>query len=66
MNSVPETSEVGRDWVRILREQGRSMAWLATQTGTTYPKVVAYRKGITPAPPEWLDRVYELLGERPS
>lgn len=62
MNSVRETSELGRDWVAILREQGRTMTWLSQETGKTYPQVRAYATGITKPPSEWLERVHQLLG----
>lgn len=63
MNSVPETPEAGKSLKAILREQGRSMTWLAQETGATYPQVVAYLKGVTRPPSEWVERARALLGE---
>jgi hypothetical protein len=54
-----------RDWRPILREQGRTLTWLAQQTGKTYPQVTSYAQGTAKAPAEWLEQVYALLGEAP-
>jgi hypothetical protein len=63
MHSVDETPEVRNDWRTILRDQGRTMTWLAKETGKSYPTVVNYSRGTVKTPPEWLDKVGELLGE---
>lgn len=63
MKSVDETPEVLPRWKTILRQQGRTMTWLAEQTGKTYPVIQTYANGRTSPPPEWLERVAELLGE---
>jgi hypothetical protein len=63
MKSTAETPEVPPTWATILRRQGRTMTWLAQQTGKTYPQVRNYYHGNAKAPDEWLDRVEELLGE---
>jgi hypothetical protein len=65
VNSITEPTEVRRDWRTILREQGRSMAWLALQTESSYNVVVNYVYRRTPTPEAWEKRVYELLGEGP-
>lgn len=65
MKSTDETAEVQLDWRAILREQGRTMTWLAQETGKTYPQVVSYSNGTAKTPPAWLDEVYRLLGEDP-
>jgi len=64
MQSIDETPEVRREWRTILREQGRTLTWLAQETGKTYPQVTSYAQGTAKVPEEWLERVYELLAER--
>lgn len=54
--------EVQPKWRRILAEQGRTMTWLSTETGKSYPLISAYSIGRKVPPPEWLDKVSELLG----
>lgn len=63
MQSIPETHEVRPMWATILRKQGRTMTWLARETGKTYPQVRNYYHGNAKAPDEWLDQVEALLGE---
>lgn len=63
MNSADATPEVRRHWRQMLREQGRTLTWLAQETGKSYPVIQTYANGRTPPPLEWLERVYELLGE---
>lgn len=63
MNSIDETPDVRRDWLTILREQGRTMTWLAKETGKSYPVIQTYANGRTTPPQEWLEQVYALLGE---
>ena len=48
-----------------MREQGRTLTWLAQVTGKTYPQVRSYRNGTAKVPQEWLEQVYALLGEAP-
>lgn len=62
MNSIDETPEVDSDWRSKMREQGRTLTWLARETGKTYPQVTAYAQGKAKVPDEWLARVHELLG----
>lgn len=50
-------------WRTVLTRQGRSLRWLASQTGRTPRTVYAYSQGKLPAPAEWLDRVSAVLGE---
>lgn len=63
MNSTAETPEVPPRWRVILKQQGRTLTWLAQATGKTYPTVTHYANGRLKAPPEWVEKVYELLGE---
>lgn len=63
MQSVDGTPELRREWRTILKEQGRTMTWLAQATGKSYPQVVNWALGRATAPREWLERVSELLGE---
>jgi hypothetical protein len=63
MESIPKTPEVRREWRTILKEQGRTMTWLAQQTGKSYPQIANWATGRAKAPEEWLDKVGELLGE---
>lgn len=50
------------DWRTALREQGRSIAWLADKTGRTRRTVYHYSQGTHNPSDEWLDQVEELLG----
>lgn len=63
VNSSSAAHEVQRDWRAILREQGRSMVWLAGATETSYATVVNYMYRRSRPSEEWERRVYELLGE---
>lgn len=38
------------------------MTWLSTETGKSYPLISQYSIGRKIPPPEWLDKVSELLG----
>jgi predicted transcriptional regulator len=51
-----------QDWRTVLREQGRSMAWLADRTGKPRRAVYGYSQGDMTPPADWLDKVEELLG----
>ena len=57
MNTQP-----ARDWRTVLREQGRSIGWLADQTGRSRRAVYHYSQGTHTPPDGWLDQVEELLG----
>lgn len=56
--AVPEYTE----WRRILREQGRSLAWLADRTGVARPTVYAYSRGVRRPTKAWLERTAVALG----
>jgi len=58
-----DTSTPHLAWKTLLREQGRSITWLAEQTGTPRRTVYAYGSGQIKNPPtEWLALVAKLLG----
>ena len=65
MNQIDRTPDSDRHWLTIMREQGRTLTWLAQVTGKTYPQVRSYRNGTAKVPQEWLEQVYALLGEAP-
>ena len=46
----------------MLREQGRSIAWLADKTARPRRAVYGYSQGTMTPPADWLDKVEELLG----
>lgn len=49
-------------WRLILREQGRTMVWLAAQTGVSFSAVYAYSRGARRPRPEWYERAAAALG----
>lgn len=63
MEIVSETREVQPKWKEVLRRQGRTLTWLARETGITYPVATHYAIGRTKPSEEWLEKVSELLGE---
>jgi predicted transcriptional regulator len=50
-------------WRTVLRQQGRSLTWLASATGRKPRTVYAYSQGKLPAPADWLARVAVALGQ---
>lgn len=56
-------TQPARDWRTVLREQGRSIGWLADQTGRSRRAVYHYSQGTHTPPAGWLDDVENLLGE---
>lgn len=50
------------DWRAVLKAQGRSIAWLADQTGRPRRTVYAYSQQTRTPPAEWLAKAYEVLG----
>lgn len=62
MQSSEATPEVRREWRAVLKEQGRNLAWLAQETGKTYPQVTSYALGRVKVPQDWLDQVEQILG----
>ena len=59
MTSVPDLRDT---WRIELREQGRTLAWLARTTGTPASTVYAYSMGKRRAPDGWLVKVADALG----
>lgn len=55
-----------RHWKHTLREQGRTLRWLAKATGFNPRTVYAYSSGQLPATAEFLARASEALGEEVS
>ena len=51
-----------KDWRTVLREQGRTLTWLAKQTGTKRRAVYGYSSGAMTPPIAWYDAVEEALG----
>lgn len=49
-------------WRTVLKEQGRSIAWLADQTGKPRRTVYGYSRGQLPATAEWLAAASRVLG----
>jgi hypothetical protein len=50
-------------WRTVLREQGRTLRWLAIQTGKSPRTVYAYSRGDLKPPFEWLYAVSRVLGQ---
>ena len=57
-----DTSTARNAWRTVLYEQGRTLRWLAVQTGKAPRTVYAYSRGDLIPPDEWLAAVSELLG----
>lgn len=51
------------DWLTVLREQGRTIGWLADKTGKPRRTVYAYSRGDIDPPQEWIADVAEVLGQ---
>lgn len=49
-------------WRTVLREQGRSIAWLADRTDKSRRTVYAYSKGELQPTPAWLMAASRVLG----
>ena len=58
-----DTSTTPTDWRTVLRGQGRTLRWLAIQTGKSPRTVYAYSRGDLVPPAEWIATVSRLLGE---
>ena len=61
MNERTHTTDQ-REWRSALREQGRSLAWLADRTGISRASVYAYSCGARRPSAAWLAKVAALLG----
>lgn len=62
MNTIDEATEVLQSWRVVLKDQGRTMTWLARRTGKAPSTVQAYAYGRLTAPDPWLAQVSDLLG----
>jgi hypothetical protein len=50
-------------WRTVLREQGRTLRWLAIQTGKSPRTVYAYSRGDLVPTPEWIEAASRVLGQ---
>ena len=50
------------DWRTTLREQGRTLRWLAIQTGKSPRTVYAYSRGELVPPVAWIASAYRAMG----
>lgn len=57
-----DTPTAQPDWRTVLREQGRSLTWLAAATGRPRRTVYSYHQRTLPPTAEWLAKVAEVLG----
>jgi lambda repressor-like predicted transcriptional regulator len=57
-----DTPTVPSDWRSALREQGRTLRWLAVQTGKSPRTVYAYSRGDLVPPVEWVDAAKRAMG----
>lgn len=51
------------DWRTVLREQGRTIRWLAIQTGRPPRTIYAYSRGDLRPTAEWLAAASRVLGQ---
>jgi len=58
-----DTSTARTAWRTVLREQGRTLRWLAIQTGKAPRTVYAYSRGDLTPTPEWLAVASRVLGQ---
>jgi hypothetical protein len=49
-------------WRTTLREQGRTLRWLAIQTGKAPRTVYAYSRGELAAPADWIEAAMRAMG----
>lgn len=52
------------NWLTVLREQGRTITWLARVTGRPRRSIYGYRRGEARPTPEWLAAASEALGKQ--
>jgi hypothetical protein len=57
------TSTAPNAWRTVLREQGRTLRWLALQTGKAPRTVYAYSQGQLVPTREWLEAAARVLGK---
>ena len=59
-----DTPIAQNDWRTVLREQGRTLRWLAIATGKSPRTVYAYSQGRLPPTAEWLEAASRVLGQK--
>lgn len=57
-----DTPTAHTDWRTTLREQGRTLRWLAIATGKSPRTVYAYSRGDLVPPPEWIAAAFRAMG----
>lgn len=57
-----DTPTAPNDWRTVLKDERRTLRWLAEQTGRPVRTVYAYHQGRLPPTREWLTRVSAVLG----
>ena len=57
-----DNSTAPTTWRTVLKAQGRTIAWLADQTGKPRRTVYGYSRGQLPPTPEWLAKASTVLG----
>lgn len=55
-------SPIAPRWRTTLQEQGRTLRWLAIQTGKAPRTVYAYSRGDLEAPAEWITAAMRAMG----
>lgn len=58
-----DTSTVRKAWRTVLREQRRTLRWLAIETGKSPRTVYAYSRGDLVPTAEWIAAASRALGE---
>ena len=58
-----DTSTQHTAWRTVLREQGRTLRWLAIQTGKSPRTVYAYSRGDLVPTAEWIAAASRVLGQ---
>jgi hypothetical protein len=58
-----DTPTARNAWRAVLIEQGRTLRWLAIQTGKSPRTVYAYSQGKLPPTAEWLEAASRVLGQ---
>jgi predicted transcriptional regulator len=62
VTDVMQQSTNDSHWLTVLREQGRTIAWLADRTGRPRRSIYGYRRGEARPTAEWLRKASEVLG----
>lgn len=62
VTDVMQQSTADNHWLTVLREQGRTITWLAKATGRPRRSIYGYRRGEARPTAEWLAKASEVLG----